>query len=137
MYRYVKSLPALMILAILALVLAACGSAARASDGGQGFSDVPAAQTVIVRVDPSGRLAWERTAYEATAGDVTFVVENPSRLVHNFVIEGDGVRAESKIFQGGTTNRVTLKGLQPGTYRIICALPGHREAGMIASLEVR
>ena len=102
-----------------------------------GFSSGQAAQTVEVRVDPSGRLAWERAEYTAVAGDVTFVVSNPARLAHEFAIEGPGVNAQSPVFESGTTNRYTLQGLQPGVYRIVCTVPGHREAGMTAVLQVK
>jgi plastocyanin len=102
-----------------------------------GFSGEVAAQKVEVRVAPGGRLAWERSEYYATAGDATFVVSSPAGQAHNFTVEGPGVQAQSRSFAGGTTQRYTLKGMQPGTYRIVCTLPGHREAGMVATLYVR
>jgi uncharacterized cupredoxin-like copper-binding protein len=136
--RILCALPALLLALILALALAACGSQTSADSGTRtGFSKDPAAQTVEVRVDMSGKLAWERTEYAATAGDVTFVVSSPPGLAHNFVIEGNGIKAQSKSFSGGTTNRFTLKELAPGTYKLACTLPGHREGGMVASLVVR
>jgi uncharacterized cupredoxin-like copper-binding protein len=137
MRALMRMMPAVLLAGALALALVACGSSAGASDQGQGFSSEQAAQSVVVRVEPSGRLAWERTSYEAVAGDVTFVVENPTSLAHNFGIEGNGVKAQSKNFGGKSTNRYTLKGLQPGTYTIVCTVPGHREAGMVATLVVR
>ena len=137
---------ALIILVLLPL-LAACGGSVQGGDaqaesrGGQvattKFSSKEAAQTVAVRVDPSGRLAWERAAYTAVAGDVTFVVSNPGRLPHAFAIEGPGVKAQSAVFEHGTTNHYTLQGLQAGVYRIVCPVPGHREAGMTALLQVK
>ena len=132
-----RSLPALLLALALGLTVAACGQAAGASGQDGGFSAEPAAQKVEVRVAPGGRLAWERSEYYANAGDVTFVVSSPAGQAHNFAIEGPGVQAQGKPFAGGTTQRYTLKGLQPGTYRIVCTLPGHREAGMVATLYVR
>jgi uncharacterized cupredoxin-like copper-binding protein len=121
----------------LGLLLAGCGQVAGARGHDGGFSDKPTAQTVAVRVDPSGRLAWEQAEYTANAGDVTFVVSSPAGLMHNFGVEGPGVSAHSQPFAGGTTQRFTLTGLQPGTYHIVCTVPGHREGGMVATLHVR
>jgi plastocyanin len=132
-----RSLPALLLALALGLAVAACGQPAGASGQDGDFSGEPAAQKVEVRVAPGGRLAWERSEYHANAGDVTFVVSSPAGQAHNFAVEGPGVQAQAKPFAGGTTQRYTLKGLQPGTYRIVCTLPGHREAGMVATLYVR
>ena len=141
MSKAARFLPMLLLLLALGGAAGACGQAARAGRGqghqGQGFSETPAAQTVAVRVAPGGRLAWERQAYEAAAGAVTFVVSSPAGLAHNFVIEGQGMQARSETFAGGTTNRYTLKGVQPGTYKISCTVPGHHEGGMTATLHVR
>lgn len=136
-----------LIMLVLLPLLAACGGVAQGRDAEAdgpsrqvattAFSSEEAAQTVEVRVDPSGRLAWERAEYTAVAGDVTFVVSNPARLAHEFAIEGPSVRAQSPVFESGTTNRYTLQGLQPGVYRIVCTVPGHREAGMTALLQIR
>ena len=131
------SSPALLLVLVLGLLVAGCGQVAGARDHDGGFSDKPAAQTVEVRVDPTGRLAWEKAEYTTSAGDVTFVVSSPAGLVHNFGVEGSGVSAHSQPFAGGTTHRFTLTGLQPGTYHIVCTVPGHREAGMVATLRVR
>ena len=122
---------------MLGLTLTARGQAAGARGHDGGFSDKAAAQTVEVRVDPSGRLAWEKAEYTASAGDVTFVVSSPVGLMHNFGVEGPGVSAHSQPFAGGTTQRFTLTGLPPGTYHIVCTVPGHREAGMVATLLVQ
>ena len=132
--RTVRMLP-LLVMALLSAAIVACGQPAAA--GGTGFSDEPAAQTVTVHAHPRGDLAWAQAEYTAQAGDVTFVVVNSSTVKHNFVVEGPGVKAQSATFGGGTTNRYTLKGLQPGTYRLSCTVPGHREAGMTATLTVR
>ena len=101
------------------------------------FSSEPAAQRVQVAADPTGAPRWDRSTYEARAGDVTFVVTNVSPSPHNFAIEGGNVKAQSPNFGGNTTNSYTIKGLAPGEYLIVCNFPGHREAGMVARLIVR
>ena len=120
--------------------LAACGAGAGAAgedhQGMTGVSTEPAAQTVTVSAAADGTLAWDKEVYEARAGDVTFVVRNPSPIPHRFAIEGNGVKAESAECKAGTTNRYTLKGLNPGEYQIVCTYQGHREARMVAKLIV-
>lgn len=101
------------------------------------FSSEPAAQQVLVAADPGGILKWDQATYTAQAGDVSFVVTNNSPLTHNFAIEGNGITAQSANFGPHTTTTFTLKGLKPGQYQIICNYPGHRAAGMVATLTVK
>lgn len=101
------------------------------------FSSAAAAQQVAVSADPVGLPKWTQTSYEAKAGDVTFVVSNPSPVTHNFKVEGPGVQAQSPNFAGKTTQSYTIKNLPPGEYLIVCTFAGHREGGMIAKLTVK
>ncbi len=119
--------------AMMALVaLVACGDAS----GNQFSSDV-VAQQVAVAADPSGALRWDKQEYTAQAGDVTFVVKNPSQVTHQFSVEGNGVNYKSPNIKPGSTNNYTIKGLPAGTYQIICNYPGHKQAGMVATLTVK
>jgi plastocyanin len=121
----------------------ATGAAPAASTGGgsnapiTAFSSEPAAQQIPVAADPSGALKWDKTTYEAQAGDVTFVVTNKSVSTHNFAVEGGNVKAQGKNFGANTTTTYTLKGLAAGEYLIVCNFPGHRDGGMVAKLIVR
>ena len=122
-------------LVALGVALVACGGAG-AADGGQ-FSGEVVAQRVAVVADPSGAPRWDRATYEATAGDITFVVGNPSPTTHQFTLAGNGVNYRSKTFSGNTTNNFTVKALPAGEYQIICDYAGHKQAGMVATLIVR
>ncbi|MGN6811963.1 MAG: plastocyanin/azurin family copper-binding protein, partial [Thermomicrobiales bacterium] len=95
------------------------------------------AQKVAVATDPGGALKWDQATFTAQAGDVSFVVTNKSPLTHNFAVEGNGIVAQSADFGANTTNTLTLKGLKAGTYQIVCNYPGHRAAGMVATLIVK
>ncbi len=122
---------------VAAPVLAACGTGTAGASGNSGdFTSELAAQRVEVAASPDGALKWDRTAYAARAGDVTFVVKNPSPLPHRFGVEGNGVSAHSNDLGAGKTGNYTLKGLQAGEYQIICDFPGHRQAGMVAKLTI-
>lgn len=116
----------------LGVALVACGVG-----GGTGFSTEVVPRQVQVAADPSGALRWDQAAYEATAGDITFVVRNASPLPHQFTLAGNGVNYRSKSFQPNTTNTFTVKALPAGEYQIICDYPGHKAAGMVATLIVR
>jgi plastocyanin len=121
------------------------GATAGAAQSGGAASDAPitafsseaAAQQIPVAADPTGALKWDRTTYEAQAGDVTFVVTNKSSSTHNFAVEGPNVTAQSPNFSSNSTNMYTIKGLKPGTYQIVCNFPGHKAAGMVATLIVK
>jgi len=73
----------------------------------------------------------------AHAGEVVFVVKNEGAIEHNFVIQDAGKKkvAEIAIIEPGTITEVRAT-VAPGTYAILCTLPGHREAGMAATLVV-
>jgi plastocyanin len=94
-------------------------------------------QQVAMSADPGGALRWDRATYEAEAGDITFVVRNSSPVGHQFSIEGNGVKFKSPNFGTNTTNMYTVKGLPAGEYQIVCNYPGHKAAGMVATLIVR
>jgi len=70
-------------------------------------------------------------------GDVTLIVRNEGAIEHNLVVEGAGGRtlAHVPILEPGETQRIQAS-LPPGTYKLYCSLPGHQEAGMVATLRV-
>lgn len=117
----------------LGVVLAACGGATPTATTSQ---PAAAASKVAVAADKS-QLKWDKAEYAASAGDFTFTVSNPSPMAHQFSVEGNGVDFKSPDFNAGTTNEYTVKGLKPGTYQIVCNVPGHKEAGMVAKLVVK
>lgn len=74
----------------------------------------------------------------ASPGDVAFAVTNDGEIEHNLVVEDSrGARViQIAIIEPGETKSVVAS-LPPGTYVLYCALPGHREAGMVATLRVK
>lgn len=126
-----RAFAGLALLGALAL-LAACGPRAGAPASG-GFSHEVTAQQLAISA--TGAVTWNPNHLTAQAGDVTFVVKNPTTLVHNFALQGNGVDARSGDLRPGTTTNLTLRGLQPGTYRYVCTIPGHA-ATMFGTLTV-
>ena len=132
-------IPALLLTPVVLGLTIACGAAesgSGAGGGNTGFSTEVFPNQVQVVADPKGGLRWDRSEYAAQAGNVTFVVTNTSPITHNFVIEGNGVKATSKNFRTQTPQFLSLANLAAGDYRIVCTVPGHREGGMVARLTV-
>lgn len=126
------------VLTLLVVLLAACGAGGGDTGStGNVFTNEMVAQQVQVAAEPTGALRWDRATYEATAGDITFVVKNASPVGHQFSIEGNGVNYKSANFGTNTTNTFTVKGLPAGEYQIVCNYPGHKAAGMISKLIVK
>jgi len=71
-------------------------------------------------------------------GEIVFVVKNQGAIEHNLVLEVPGGKTVTPvaIIEPGQTTRVMVS-LPAGFYTIYCSLPGHREAGMAATLRVR
>jgi plastocyanin len=97
----------------------------------------PAATTVAVTADPSGKLAYVEKSLSAKAGAITFEFTNDSPLPHNVTFE----KADTEKEQGGTSTitgsktSVTLT-LPAGSYNYYCSVPGHEAAGMKGTLTV-
>ena len=118
---------------VVGVILAGCGSTSTPNTpGAQTFSSDVVAQTVAISADASGAPKWDKAAYEAQAGDVTFVVSNPSPMGHQFTLKGTGVSYSSGIFGSGTTSNFTVKGLPAGEYQVTCNL----HTGQVSTLVV-
>src|SRR5919197_6420506 len=117
---------ALGAVAMLVLVIAGCGDGS--SDAGSG-----SASTLKLEADASGKLRFNASSLEATAGKVTIVLSNPAPLSHNVAIEGAGVDEQGETVGQGGTSRISAT-LKPGSYTYYCSVPGHRQAGMEGTL---
>jgi uncharacterized cupredoxin-like copper-binding protein len=86
----------------------------------------------------AGELYFEPKGMTAPAGEVVFVVRNDGAIEHNFVLrDAQGkTLAEVPVIAPGATEQVVAR-LAPGRYRVLCTLPGHSEAGMVADLVVQ
>lgn len=99
------------------------------SDGPDGADR--AAQVVEVVAEDIG---FAQDDFEASAGTVGFTYENEGSIVHTLVIEDvDGFKLE--VAAKGDTAEGAVE-LEPGSYTLFCDVPGHRAAGMEATLEV-
>ncbi len=109
------------------LLLAGCGGARSAA----------APQATMINMTETD-FAIDPKQQTTRAGEVSFEVHNAGQTEHNLVVE-DASHAEvvhivvvlpGKAAQAEAT-------LKPGKYVIHCSLPGHRTAGMEATLDVQ
>ena len=68
------------------------------------------------------------------AGEVTLAVSNAGSAEHNLVVADLGKRTPN--LQSRASASLDLGNLAPGEYEFFCDIPGHREAGMVATFEV-
>jgi plastocyanin len=134
-----KRLAILLVLALVALFVVACG--------GGGESSGPEAATLDFtgydefRYDPT-------SATVASGAQVTVNFENAGVLEHNWMLASNTIDpaeaseddalggAISGLIPGGATNTFTFTAPPAGTYQILCTVPGHAAAGMRADFIV-
>lgn len=70
-------------------------------------------------------------------GEIAFVVKNQGAIEHNLVLEVPGGKTVTliAIIEPGQIGKGTVS-LPAGIYTMYCSLPGHRDAGMAATLRV-
>lgn len=115
-----------LIALIAAVLLAACGG---------GGTPQAAAKTFSLEAT---EFAFSPNAFDAKAGEeVTFKIKNAGTLEHNFVVfDPSGAELARTTIAVGATGSVTVKPAAAGSYAIDCDIPGHKEAGMVATLTV-
>ncbi len=67
-------------------------------------------------------------------GDVELDVTNAGSVEHNLVVTD--LEKQTPNIAGGSSAKLALSGLKAGTYEVYCAIPGHKDAGMVANLVV-
>jgi plastocyanin len=115
---------------VLGAPLAGCGD-----DGGtaSGASSTSAGRDRVEVV--AHDIGFGADRYQATAGTLEVSYRNDGAIPHSLRIDGvDSFRLE--VASKGDEDQASVE-LEPGTYTIYCDIPGHRQAGMEATLEVR
>lgn len=114
-------------LALIAAVAAGCG--------GGGGAAAPAEGGGVLAVTGSDALTFQPSQLSAQAGTVTVELTAGAGVNHTLVVVGvNDDRPVVEAPAGGTgTGSVELSA---GDYTVYCSVPGHREAGMQATLTV-
>jgi len=126
MIRFAKS--SLSAVAV-AIALSACSSSTATPE------TLPATVDLVVRA-VSG-LKFDKTAYEATAGDIEIGYVNDDTIRHTLVVvEGDTKvgTLELQVNKRGDVDTGTIN-LPAGSYSVFCTVPGHQN--MKADLTVK
>ena len=144
MKKRFMTLAAVAVLVVSAMALAACGSdddssttaAETTTSATETSTSAAGGATVTFAADPS-QLAYTETDVSAKAGNDTIEFDNPSTTGHDVVIEDESGKevARTDVITDSTTS--TTADLQPGTYTFFCSVPGHREASMEGTLNVK
>ncbi|MGH2532279.1 MAG: cupredoxin domain-containing protein [Thermomicrobiales bacterium] len=92
----------------------------------------PATEVTVVAGKPQEFL-FEPSEFTIPANtDVTVTVTDEGAIQHTFTIDALNVNVE---VQPGETKTTTINA-DPGDYEFYCAVPGHKEAGMVGTLHV-
>ena len=134
-----RHLRLVVVLIGISALLAACSSG----------STVAANQSVSFTVEGFDDLSYNPDTLTVPAGtpiNVNFV--NVGVNPHSFAIVNEGVDLftanEEAVFQrvntgeveGGESFRVSIPGLEPGSYTYVCLIAGHAAAGMVGTIHV-
>jgi uncharacterized cupredoxin-like copper-binding protein len=133
---------ALAVATLAALLLAACGDDRSDDDAtlGAEAGDAPASadpNAGVLTVEAHD-IEFDGDTYRIAAGPVDIEYQQEGALPHSLVIEdADGVIVDDFRLEVGDTDadRGTTD-LKPGEYVLYCDVPGHRDAGMEAELQV-
>ncbi len=125
-----RVLPAFVLLFASVLLTAACAPAQPAAAAKS--STQPQALTVTAT-----EMAFSPTTMEVQAGrPVTLTVRNSGMVEHNWQAQVAG-EAIMLTVQPRQSASKTFTPQTPGTYKVVCSVPGHEQAGMVATLIVR
>ena len=109
------------------LGLAACGG----GDSSGSDESVPADALVVEALD----IKFDKDAYTSQAGTTDIAYVSEGQQVHTLVVfdENNQKVGETMRVHPGET-QVEAFDLPAGTYTLICDIPGHKDAGMVATL---
>ena len=148
MYKFISSIKRFAMLAVLVcmvgITLAACGDSPTATPNPTtppppATSTTAAASSGVQEVQLTTK-EWQITPSNVNvkAGKVRFIVTNAGTMSHNLTIllNGDVIGATPTFSpsEGTMTFEVDL---QPGTYDMICSLPGHAARGQKGTITVK
>lgn len=111
-------------IALLALVLAACG----------GGEEGPSGAAIEVRLSEYALDPAQVSIDEP--GTYTFRGVNDGSIEHALEVEGQGVVAETELIAPGETAELTVELTAAGEYDLYCPVDGHKERGMDGAVDV-
>jgi FtsP/CotA-like multicopper oxidase with cupredoxin domain len=120
----------------LVLFTAAAVACTGDGDGGAPPDEGAAAAPETIAVSLT-EFAIDPNMIHAPAGRaLRFEVTNDGAAAHTFAVEVDGVPQGTPEIQPGEAATLEVPALQAGTYRTLCTVSGHDQAGMVGELMV-
>ncbi len=113
------------------LVLVGCGGQKPQASGGTTGGQTGGASGAI-SVEAT-EFAFSPSKISTTAGTKTIELKNKGTIEHDLKI--DALKVETGNVAPGSSKSVSAD-LKAGTYEFYCSIPGHKEAGMVGTLEV-
>jgi uncharacterized cupredoxin-like copper-binding protein len=149
-----KKVIALLVLALAALTLVACGGSdssettattaettaeSTGANGAAGAGGSEGGGSVVkIEAAEGSELAYVQKSATAKAGSVSIEFNNPQSLSHDVAVEdSSGEELGKTELVAGSSTTATIGDLKPGKYTFFCTVPGHREAGMEGTLTVK
>lgn len=98
-----------------------------------------AAQVTTIKIAQK-EFAFTPKTVTVAAGPARFVLTNSGTIEHDFMIDALGVN--SGLIKPGATVTIPPAGKSPlvlkkGTYQGYCMVPGHKELGMVITIDVK
>lgn len=133
-----------MLVVALSLVAAACGDD---NDSGSDTTSAGGGRSTSITVGAS-EFAFDPDSW-SVAADTPFSVAftNTGTVEHTFTVLSESISTEGDYNEGialfilgsaaAESASGSLAGLAPGTYQVICSIPGHFSAGMFGELVVQ
>jgi uncharacterized cupredoxin-like copper-binding protein len=90
-------------------------------------------QTVDVAED---EFSIKLPSKELNPGPQVFDVVNQGKTEHDLAINGPQVRKKTPLIKPGSTAKLEVD-LVKGSYKLVCTVPGHEQAGMETVVDVR
>lgn len=125
-----------LFIAIMAAGLVAAPISVEKKGGGGGFVEPKGPAASSVEVDALGTLKFNASSFTAKAGiiQINYVSKDGN---HTLAFDPPGPAPPGFLLNVPANGTVTKKVLlKPGNYTMYCTLPGHRQAGMVATLSV-
>ncbi len=124
----------LVVVAVVGSVTGACLTsllAASSTSAGTALSQPPATTISVTAKDTR----FLETTLEARAGEVLGVyVTNQDGYAHAFDVDALGIHIP---VPANSTTFVALKPTAPGALEFYCAVPGHKDAGMVGTISIQ
>ncbi|HJL89310.1 MAG TPA: hypothetical protein QF905_03155 [Acidimicrobiales bacterium] len=126
--RRANASPAVLVAIIIGFVVAVVLIVFVALQGGDDTPPVEPGTTVVTATE----FAYSPTRI-AVDGGATFLLRNEGAVYHDLRIEGIDDFSLEALPDEDATGSIEL---EVGTYVLFCSVPGHRDAGMVAELQV-